>query len=71
MEIDILEGSSFKRRLSLDAYAPKSHAPFAFCFASLLDGETLDGETHIWLGICISRLCGCFCVLFVLISHAI
>ena len=24
-------------------------APFAVCFASLL-----DGETHIWLGICVS-----------------
>ena len=72
MEIDIFEGSSFKRRLSLDAYAPKSHAPFAFCFASLLDGETLDGETHIWLGDLHFTFVWLFlCFVLLLISHAI
>jgi hypothetical protein len=38
-------------------------APFAVCFASLL-----DGETHIWLGDLRFAFCGVFvCVCFVLL----
>ena len=64
MEIDILEGSSFERRLSLDAYAPKSHAPFCFllCFSAGWRNAHLAGGSAFH--VCVVVFVFCFVVDF-------